>query len=82
MDYYRATVAGDRQVRVFDVGQNYPSSAIGQNAQEYCTFHARTHVLKCHEDRVKRIATEESPDRFLTVSEASVHIHFEIASSC
>ncbi|KAF9075760.1 WD40-repeat-containing domain protein [Rhodocollybia butyracea] len=64
-----ATVAGDRQVRVFDVGQDHGNSAIGRNAQEYCTVHAKTHILKCHEDRVKRIATEESPDRFLTVSE-------------
>ncbi|KAE9410559.1 WD40 repeat-like protein [Gymnopus androsaceus JB14] len=57
-----ATVAADRQVRIFD--------------QEYCTLHSRTHTLRCHEDRVKRIATEESPDRFLTVSEdGSVRQH-------
>lgn len=67
-----ATVAADRQVRIFDVGQDHGASAVGLNRQEYCTLHSRTHTLRCHEDRVKRIATEESPDRFLTVSEAGV----------
>ncbi len=59
-----ATVAGDRQVRVFDVGY-----AHGGSETEYSN--ARTHLLTCHEDRVKRIVTEESPDVFLTVSEVA-----------
>ncbi|KAJ3815513.1 WD40 repeat-like protein [Lentinula aff. lateritia] len=60
-----ATVSGDRQVRVFDVGEDYETSVLGQEiGQKYCLS-----TLRCHEDRVKRIATEESPDRFLTVSE-------------
>ncbi|KAJ3937232.1 MAG: WD40 repeat-like protein [Lentinula lateritia] len=64
-----ATVSGDRQVRVFDVGEDYETSVLGQEiGQEYCLS-----TMRCHEDRVKRIATEESPDRFLTVSEASAH---------
>ncbi|KAJ4478155.1 WD40 repeat-like protein [Lentinula aciculospora] len=63
------TVAGDSQVRVFDVGQ-HGASAVGQDArQEYRTVHSRPHTLRCHGDRVKRIATEESPNQFLTVSE-------------
>ncbi|KAJ4001138.1 WD repeat-containing protein, partial [Lentinula boryana] len=66
------TVAGDKQVRVFDVGDNRGLSVLGQNVrQEYYASQLKTHTLRCHEDRVKRIATEESPDRFLTVSEAS-----------
>ncbi|KIK68111.1 hypothetical protein GYMLUDRAFT_256897 [Collybiopsis luxurians FD-317 M1] len=63
------TVAGDREVRVFDVGRDHGATSVGQTRQEYCTQHAKTHTFKCHEDRVKRIASEESPDRFLTVSE-------------
>ncbi|KAJ4475964.1 hypothetical protein C8J55DRAFT_517385 [Lentinula edodes] len=60
-----ATVSGDRHVRVFDDGEDYETSALGQEiGQEYCLS-----TLRSHEDRVKRIATEESPDRFLTVSE-------------
>ncbi|KAJ3827036.1 WD repeat-containing protein [Lentinula raphanica] len=68
------TVAGDRQVRVFDLGKNLGRvpSAIGENVRphEYYASQAMTNTLRCHEDRVKRIVTEESPDRFLTVSEA------------
>lgn len=69
-----ATVAGDREVRIFDVGQDHGASAVGPSRQEYCTLHAKTHVFRCHEARVKRIATEESPDRFLTISEASLEV--------
>ncbi|KAJ4475951.1 hypothetical protein C8J55DRAFT_517384 [Lentinula edodes] len=58
-------LSGDRHVRVFDDGEDYETSALGQEiGQEYCLS-----TLRSHEDRVKRIATEESPDRFLTVSE-------------
>lgn len=63
---YSATVAGDKEVRVFDVGE-----AVGDgNETRYTTRNACIRVLKCHRDRVKRIITEESPDLFLTVSEA------------
>ncbi|KAF5390654.1 hypothetical protein D9757_002768 [Collybiopsis confluens] len=63
------TVAGDKQVRVFDVGRD---QGISPARQEYHASRAMTHVFKCHEDRVKRIASEESPDKFLTVSEVGV----------
>ncbi|KIY71472.1 WD40 repeat-like protein [Cylindrobasidium torrendii FP15055 ss-10] len=61
-----ATVAGDRQVRIFDIGDP-PSGKDGE--VEYND--ARSHLLLCHKDRVKRLVTEESPDIFLTVSEDS-----------
>ncbi|KAI3612177.1 wd repeat-containing protein [Moniliophthora roreri] len=68
-----ATVAGDRQVRVFDVGEDV---GMGDRMQEFHTGHALTHTFRCHEDRVKRIVTENSPDVFLTVSEdGSVRQH-------
>lgn len=35
----------------------------------YGTRQTRVRVLRCHEDSVKRIITEDSPDLFLTVSE-------------
>ncbi|EEB96956.1 hypothetical protein MPER_03818, partial [Moniliophthora perniciosa FA553] len=60
------TVAGDKQVRVFDVGEDV---GMGDRMQEFHTGHALTHTFRCHEDRVKRIVTENSPDVFLTVSE-------------
>lgn len=61
---HSATVAGDRQVRIFDIGD--PPSGKGGEV-EY--NNSRSHLLLCHEDRVKRLVTEESPDIFLTVSE-------------
>ncbi|GLB33847.1 putative peptidase A1 family protein [Lyophyllum shimeji] len=71
-----ATVAGDKQVRVFDVGDAaftgpHTGHETSCNARQSCT-----HILRCHEDRVKRIVTEHSPDLFLTVGEdGSVRQH-------
>ncbi len=62
----RATVAGDKQVLVFDIGQVHGPSVPGCDGRYSET---PTHTLRCHEDRVKRIVTEDSPDVFLTVSE-------------
>ncbi|KAH8830523.1 WD40 repeat-like protein [Flagelloscypha sp. PMI_526] len=62
-----ATVARDRQVRVFDIG-SYGSST-KDPVTTYSTSEAVTHILRCHRESVKRIATEDNPDRFLTVSE-------------
>ncbi|KAK0190897.1 WD40-repeat-containing domain protein [Armillaria mellea] len=61
-----ATVAGDKQVLVFDIGQVHGPSVPGCEGRYSET---PTHTLRCHEDRVKRIVTEDSPDVFLTVSE-------------
>ncbi|KAJ7276438.1 WD40-repeat-containing domain protein [Mycena haematopus] len=60
------TVAGDRQVRVHDVGE---IGASGPPASPLSSRHTCTHRLNCHSDRVKRIATEDSPHLFLTVAE-------------
>ncbi|KAK7470605.1 hypothetical protein VKT23_002029 [Stygiomarasmius scandens] len=60
------TVAGDKEVRVFDV--EIPSK-YDVNRSEYSSAQCRTHTLLCHQDRVKRIVTEESPNSFLTVAE-------------
>ncbi|KAG6831592.1 hypothetical protein H0H92_009065 [Tricholoma furcatifolium] len=66
-----ATVAGDCQIRVFDIGEAALSSAINGKdpEQSYSTQQALAYQLRCHDDRVKRIVTEYSPDLFLTVGE-------------
>ncbi|KAF8195853.1 WD40-repeat-containing domain protein [Mycena galopus ATCC 62051] len=61
-----ATVAGDGQVRVHEVGEIVHS---GPPASPLSSRHTCTHRLQCHDDRVKRIATEDSPHLFLTVAE-------------
>ncbi|KAJ7047333.1 WD40 repeat-like protein [Mycena alexandri] len=62
-----ATVAGDGQVRVHEVGEighsGPPASSL------LSSRHTCTHRLHCHDDRVKRITTEDSPHLFLTVGE-------------
>ncbi|KAI9574450.1 WD40-repeat-containing domain protein [Boletus coccyginus] len=63
-----ATVAGDKQVRVFDVGESVGRSPSG-NEMSYTTKQACIRVLRCHSRRTKRIITEDSPDFFLTVAE-------------
>lgn len=63
-----ATVSGDRQVRVFDVGEAVGQSPTGSE-MEYTTRESCIRVLRCHTGRVKRIITEDSPDLFLTVAE-------------
>lgn len=63
-----ATVAGDKQVRVFDVGEAHSAGSDGQEVV-YSTRQSCTHILRCHEQRVKRIITEHSPDLFLSVAE-------------
>ncbi|KAH7887708.1 WD40 repeat-like protein [Phlebopus sp. FC_14] len=63
-----ATVAGDSQVRVFDVGEAIGRSPTG-NEMSYNTREACIRVFRCHSRRSKRIITEDSPDKFLTVAE-------------
>ncbi|KAG2077379.1 WD40 repeat-like protein [Suillus decipiens] len=63
-----ATVSGDRQVRVFDVGEAVGQSPTGRE-MEYTTRESCIRVLRCHSGRTKRIITEDSPDLFLTVAE-------------
>ncbi|KAG6378944.1 WD40 repeat-like protein [Boletus reticuloceps] len=63
-----ATVAGDKQVRVFDVGESVGRPLSG-NEMRYSTRQACIRILRCHSKRTKRIITEDSPDFFLTVAE-------------
>ncbi|EMD40731.1 hypothetical protein CERSUDRAFT_111309 [Gelatoporia subvermispora B] len=63
-----ATVAGDQQVRISDVGALSTLSKFGGETV-FGTREANVRVLRCHSGRVKRIITEESPDIFLTVGE-------------
>jgi len=64
----RATAAGDKQVRVFDINEVHRATPDGQETL-YSTQQSCTHLLRCHEHRVKRIVTEHSPDLFLSVGE-------------
>lgn len=63
------SVAGDRDVRVYDV------ESLGRRMGESGDWELDgvsgegVTLLKCHKNRVKRIATENSPSLFLTVSE-------------
>lgn len=63
-----ATVSGDRQVRVFDVGEGIGHSPTGSE-MTYSVHQACIRILRCHSGRTKRIITEDSPDLFLTVAE-------------
>ncbi|KAH9899867.1 WD40 repeat-like protein [Cubamyces lactineus] len=70
-----ATVAGDSQVRVFD-HEKAPGHPGDRGETEYYVRQASIRVLRCHNGRVKRIVTEDSPDLFLTVAEdGSVRQH-------
>ncbi|KAJ7095424.1 WD40 repeat-like protein [Mycena belliarum] len=62
-----ATVAGDGQVRVHQVGQignSGPPATAQLSSRDTCI-----HRLRCHEGRVKRIELEDSPHLFLTAAE-------------
>ncbi|KAF8640101.1 hypothetical protein AX17_001339 [Amanita inopinata Kibby_2008] len=61
-----ATVAGDKEVRVFDTEVVLSDSAAGT---DYAVRSSTIRVLRCHGDRVKRLVTEDSPDVFLSVAE-------------
>lgn len=65
------TVARDGHVRVSDVGDVMNQSVTGREVV-YTTRQTSCRVLRCHENSVKRVITEDSPDLFLTVSEVSV----------
>lgn len=71
------TAAGDATMRVFDIGSS--SAGMGTRISHpdgrwYDRFDqgsggVNCRVLKCHRRRVKRLATENSPDIFLSVGE-------------
>lgn len=64
-------MAADRQVRVSDVGAAVHSTRY-DGRTDYTSSQAHVKVLRCHNGRVKRIVTEESPDMFLTVAQVRV----------
>ena len=51
--------AGDGEIRVFDLERKSTPSSVN---------HAN-HVFRCHNDRVKRLVTEDSPHTFISCSE-------------
>ncbi|EIM88452.1 WD40 repeat-like protein [Stereum hirsutum FP-91666 SS1] len=62
------TVAGDRQVRVFDTaGAVSQADPMGSSETHYHDCCLR--VFRCHKGRTKRVVTEESSDLFMTVGE-------------
>ncbi|EKM59510.1 uncharacterized protein PHACADRAFT_157899 [Phanerochaete carnosa HHB-10118-sp] len=70
-----ASVARDGQVRVSDVA-GVMDHSVGGREVVYTPRQTNVRVLRCHDDPVKRIITEDSPDLFLTVSEdGSVRQH-------
>ncbi|KAJ7700133.1 WD40-repeat-containing domain protein [Mycena rosella] len=77
-----ATVAGDGQVRVHQVGEiatSGPPATAQLSSRDTCL-----HRLRCHERRVKRIEMEDSPHLFLTAAEdGTVRQHdLRVAHSC
>ncbi|KAF8812472.1 WD40 repeat-like protein [Phlegmacium glaucopus] len=66
-----ATAAGDMQVRVFDVKTAIASAqAVPDRLEtEYSVNQSCIRILSCHEQRVKRVITEDSPALFLSISE-------------
>lgn len=64
----RATAAGDSQIRIFDAtaALETVSDATPTN---FSYRQIGVQVIRCHDDAAKRIATENSPDIFLSVSE-------------
>lgn len=64
-----ATVAGDKEVRVFDLEKVGGIRPAADSESVYTARQVGDRVLKCHSRRVKRIITEEVPDTFLTLSE-------------
>ncbi|KAJ7771409.1 WD40 repeat-like protein [Mycena maculata] len=62
-----ATVAGDGQVRVHEVGEIAHTGPPATSQLD--SRHTCIRRLRCHDNRIKRIVTEDSPHLFLTVSE-------------
>ncbi|GAA5951028.1 hypothetical protein JCM21900_004134 [Sporobolomyces salmonicolor] len=80
MDHRLFSCAGDCTVRVYDISLSTnpalvsstvtpPSPSIHRPWTHHEAGSACVNVFRCHTDRVKRVATEASPDVFLTCSE-------------
>ncbi|KAJ7507850.1 WD40 repeat-like protein [Mycena galericulata] len=69
-----ATVAGDGQVRVHGIGE--VGSSGPPITSQLVSSHTPIRTFRCHDHRVKKLVTEDSPHLFLTVSEdGSVRQH-------
>ncbi|KAF4601999.1 hypothetical protein EYR40_005200 [Pleurotus pulmonarius] len=77
------SVAGDKQVRVFEAAVALAHSQ-SEPETTYTANQLDCRVLRCHTNRVKRIVTEDSPDLFLTVAEdGSVRQHdLRVSHTC
>ncbi|TFY70163.1 hypothetical protein EVG20_g2843 [Dentipellis fragilis] len=65
-----ATVAADKQIRVFDVESALSLGRTGHGTDEELQISTPPmRILRCHSSRTKRLVTEESSDLFLTVAE-------------
>ncbi|GAA5862665.1 hypothetical protein JCM1840_002630 [Sporobolomyces johnsonii] len=80
MDHRLFSCAGDCTVRVYDISLSTnpalvsstvtpPAPSIHRPWTHHEAGSACVNVFRCHTDRVKRVATEASPDVFLTCSE-------------
>lgn len=70
--------AGDATVRVYDISDSVTSSTVTSNGQSWLHHvqSACVRVFRCHEDRVKRVATETNPDVLMTCAEdGQVRLH-------
>ncbi|EIN10643.1 WD40 repeat-like protein [Punctularia strigosozonata HHB-11173 SS5] len=76
-----ATVAGDREVRICDISRAPGRPQMRGTGLQYDTSEACVRVLRCHKRRTKRIVTEESFDRFLTVAEDGAVIQHDLRTS-
>ena len=63
-----ATVAADGLVCVFDAERAINASVYGGET-EFSSSQACIQIFRCHDERTKRIVTEESADLFLSVAE-------------
>lgn len=53
INFDRVSAAGDKQIRVFDVGEEVARIETYGRIEEKTLSYPPTHVLKCHQDRVK-----------------------------
>ena len=76
--------AGDAQVRVFDISRTSAAStskSAGRTWQSFSPDAACVRVFRCHKNRAKRVATEDSPDVFLTCSLLPVALVVQVLNS-
>jgi len=65
----RITAAADGRIRISDISVASNNGEQDSLESNYTIKQSVKQVLRCHDDRVKRILTEDSPALFLSVSE-------------